>query len=472
MSSPAIWIIFPLCASLLLFIFRRHDGIIWTIGLVLTVLLAWLSWQLPIANTITLELGIAKPSFFITDSFSVLGRLFILNDNSRPALLLIYLSTSVWLGGIRVVKKNRLDIPFGIMAASFLSTALAVKPDLYAILFIELAVFCYIPMLTLPNESSRRSVIRFIVIQTIGMCFILYANWSLDQIDQNTAIISQLTSLILGFAIVLAIFPFQSWLPALVEQSHPFSIGLALFVIPTVILVTLVNIVLRFVLLGITDEIILILRIAASLMVISGGLFVFFEKNLARIMGFAVTIQIGLALFTVSLLGGNLRPSIPTGFFYAQIVIWGATFAIWSFAITLIHDFRNSLDLKATQGIFFQMPFACTALLIAHFSSSGAPLLASFPLLFTAWSSLASSDIVFALISFSGCILLLMIGWRVLRNLFTVTDHQFAYRALEPKIAIALLGIGVVVLFILGIFPQVFLPPLMDLGARLFGMEI
>jgi len=49
---------------------------------------------------------------------------------------------------------------------------------------------------------------------------------------------------------------------------------------------------------------------------------------------------------------------------------------------------------------------------------------------------------------------------------------QFAHENKEPNIAIALMSIGVAILFILGVFPQVFLPPLMDLGAKLFGMGL
>ena len=63
MNSIFIWIMLPIVISIPLFVFRMQKFITNISGFLAATTLAWLAWQLPIGETITLELGVANPSF-------------------------------------------------------------------------------------------------------------------------------------------------------------------------------------------------------------------------------------------------------------------------------------------------------------------------------------------------------------------------------------------------------------------------
>ncbi len=472
MSSPYIWIIFPLITSLILYIFRRRDFIIYIIAISITIFLTWLAWQLPLGSTITLKLRIANPTFIIRDSISVLGRLFILSDHSRPVLLIIYLTMSIWFGAVRLIRKNRTDIPFGLMTAAFLSAALAIKPEINSVLIIGFAIFSLILIIVPPGTNARTGVLRFLVLQTIGLFLILFANWFFlfaTASDQNTIHKPALMGLFLGLAMVLAIFPFHSWNPTLANQVHPISYALVLFLIPTMIIFLFINFINRYLLMGFSEDLFIFLRFVSSLMILSGGISAFLENNLSRMMAYAASVQVGSILLTLNFLEPKWQPFRDIGLYYAQIIVWGMNMALWAFSLAVIQKQRHNLQIQTTKGLIFEAPFISSALLIAVFSVSGVPLLANFPIMMLSWSLLAKEYLVTIMISWLGTSFLFFAGIRILRYLTTPNDKEISWQSKESKVTKVYLTIGILILFALGIFPNYILPYLIHLGGQFIG---
>jgi len=472
MSSPYIWIIFPLITSLLLYIFRRRDTIIWIIAISITIFLTWLAWQIPLGSTITLKLRIANPTLIIHDSISVLGRLFILSDQSRPALLIIYLTMSVWFGAVRFFRKNHTDIPFGLMTAAFLSAALAIKPEIHSVLIIGFAIFSLILIIVPPRTSVSTGVLRFLVLQIIGLFLVLFAKWSFSfaaATDQNAIQIPALVGLFLGLAMVLAIFPFQYWSPTLANQVHPISYALVLFLIPTMIIFLQINFINSYLLMGYSEKLFIYLRIVATFMIVSGGISAFLESNLSRMMAYAAPVQVGSILLTLNFLEPKWQPFRDIGIYYAQIIVWGMNMALWAFSLALIQKKRNDLQLQSVTGLLFEAPFISSALLIAVFSASGAPLLANFPILMLSWSLLTKENFMIIMMSWLGTSFLFFAGIRILRHLTTTKDQEVRWYSSESTITKVYIAVGILILFALGIFPNYLLPYLIHLGGQFCG---
>jgi len=143
--------------------------------------------------------------------------------------------------------------------------------------------------------------------------------------------------------------------------------------------------------------------------------------------------------------------------------------ALWSFSLAVIQKQRNDLEIQSMKGLFFEAPFASSAMLITIFSVSGFPLLASFPILMLSWSTLASKYLSIILFACLATSLLFFAGVRMLINFITPNDQEVKWQRSESTTMTVYLTIGVLINLALGFLPQYLLPYLINLGAQLAG---
>jgi formate hydrogenlyase subunit 3/multisubunit Na+/H+ antiporter MnhD subunit len=113
------------------------------------------------------------------------------------------------------------------------------------------------------------------------------------------------------------------------------------------------------------------------------------------------------------------------------------------------------LRFSAVQGMARKHPLTAAGLILAHFSVAGFPLLAGFPIRLALWEGLASQSLGVAFWFLVGVLGLLTGATRTLAVLVMApqgSDWELQERW-GPGIMI---GIGVLGLFLLGIFPQIF----------------
>jgi NADH-quinone oxidoreductase subunit N len=242
MSAPLLWIVFPGVVAGILYLLRRWKRATHVSGALVALLLAWLAWQLPLGETVSLGRipGLpAETTLHIGTTLTLLGRRFILTNALRPILIMIYLGVAFWFGGAFVARVNRLFIPLGLAIAALLTATLAVEPFLYAALIIEITILICVPILSPPGKPVGRGVLRFLTLQTMGMPFILLAGWASGGVSSNStdpAIILRVAAfLVLGFTLFMAIFPFHTWIPMLAEEAHPYSAAFVFFILPTIV---------------------------------------------------------------------------------------------------------------------------------------------------------------------------------------------------------------------------------------------
>ncbi|MBN2549132.1 MAG: hypothetical protein JXB15_08245 [Anaerolineales bacterium] len=468
MNSPIIWIILPSLAALILYLLRRRERLVHTSGIILVLGLALLAWLLPINEPVSLGLP-GSASFKIGASMIFFGRQFTLDETTRPLVILIYLGVGLWFGGGYAARVDRLFIPLGVAIAALLTAALAVQPILYAVLIIQIVAIVSIPLLAPPGKPIAHGVIRFISFQTMGVCFILFANWLLGvvQTDPEKANLTLLTTLLfgLGVALLAGIFPFHTWVPMLAEEAPPYATAFVFFVIPTA--VSFVGLDYLNQLVDITDLRLLsnALRWSGILMVVISGLWAAFERHLGRIFGFAILTQIGMALLAVSL-GFSDQPGSPgLRIFFAQLLPQGIGIAVWALALSILRDHLQGVDplYRQVQGLAHRLPVTAGCLLLAIFSLAGLPLLANFPGNVALWSALIDESLSAAILSLFGCAMLFAAGLRTMAVLFTGLDEP-SWKINEPAAPAMLMILGAAMLLILGLFPQWFIPMMSSLG--------
>jgi formate hydrogenlyase subunit 3/multisubunit Na+/H+ antiporter MnhD subunit len=118
------------------------------------------------------------------------------------------------------------------------------------------------------------------------------------------------------------------------------------------------------------------------------------------------------------------------------------------------------------QGIARQFPVASSAVLLAHFSLAGLPLLAGFPVLSSLWVQLAAISVPNVVWCFLGSVGLMVGGFRSLA-VMVMGPEVLPVGEREGLIQWIFLMIGIFGLFLFGFFPQWIYPLFSDLVGSL-----
>jgi NADH-quinone oxidoreductase subunit N len=454
LNAPQIWILIPGFSGLILFLLRRWYRSTVLAGVILTCLLALMAWVLPIGKMI--EFG--PLTFQIDESFFVLGRRFVLENGDRPLLTMVYILAAFWFGAAYIARAGRMLVPLGLAVVALLTAALAVELFLYAALFVEMAVLVSVPILLIPGRPLSRGILRYIVLQTIGMPFILFTEWMLTGVETSpgdiTMVMRAAAILGLGFMFLLAIVPFHTWVPMLAEDSHPYAVSFVLILLPWMIFLFGLGFLDRYTWLRNNEQVYELLRLAGVLMVLTGGIGAVFQRHLGRILGFAVILETGFTLLAAGIQGG-------TWLTFVLLFPRALAFGVWSLALAYLWNQGQKLDYQNLQGAGRSLPVVAAAMVLAQFSVAGFPLLAGFPMKLVLWDQVAAQSGWQALFSLLGCIGLFASGLRSLAVFVTGPDDH-PWKITESWQFLLLLGAGLAVLLLVGIFPQLFLPSLIS----------
>jgi formate hydrogenlyase subunit 3/multisubunit Na+/H+ antiporter MnhD subunit len=194
-------------------------------------------------------------------------------------------------------------------------------------------------------------------------------------------------------------------------------------------------------------------------MVASGGFFAAVQSHIGRMMGYAAIAEVGLIIVAMS-----LRSLEIVNITFLLLIPRGLELAVWAFALSIIKRKVYSLRFNDLQGLARNYPITVTALMLAHLSMTGFPLLAGFPSRIALWQELAGQSLIISFWTFLGLFGLLVAAIRTL-DVFVIAEQNTAWELNESWSQITILGLGVIGLFILGIFPQVLQPFLVNLPA-------
>lgn len=469
MNAPQIWIVLPGLISILLIVFQRWRRIGAFIGAILTVALATFAWIAPIGEKFKLLFWTIE----ISDTLYVLGRRFILTSNDRPILIIIYLATAFWIVGSAFFRSERLFTPLSLDVSVLLVAALAIEPFLYAAVILEVVVLVCVPLLITSESKGNRGVVRLLTFQTLAMPFILFTGWLLAGVEVNlddSSLVPQAAILMaIGFGLLFSIFPFHSWIPLLAEEAHPIPASFVFFILPLVIGLFGINFAERFSWLYTTSWLYVYLRLSGVLMVILGSMWSIFQKNLGRLMGFAVITEIGLSLLTLSLGLGEIQNRPLMGMYFTLLLPRGISYGLWAISLAILHNDRKSLDYQNILGTGYQFPIAVAGLTIAVLSLIGFPLTAGFSGNTNLWQYLIQQFPLAAKISLLGSVGLLIGYFRGLSAMLQSTEET-VWRAHEKAGERVLVILASISLIILGIFPQVYMTKLLNMGLTFLNL--
>ncbi|HET6597050.1 MAG TPA: proton-conducting transporter membrane subunit [Anaerolineales bacterium] len=407
-----------------------------------------------IAQFVPIEVALRVGSFSlrIDSGLTILGRSLVILPTEGSLLALIYGAAALWFFGAEASKTATRLVPLGFVIIALMVASIAVQPFLYAALFIEMAILISIPMLTSIYRPPGRGVVRFLIYQTLAMPFILLAGWLLAGVEASPgdlALAAQSAAMLgMGFAFLLAIFPLYSWIPLLIEENSPYLVGFLLWILPTVTIIFGAGFLDRYSWLRSSSQLILALRYVGLLMVVTGGAFAAFQRHLGRIMAYGSIAETGFSLLALSL---DLRLGIPILFLLIPARALGL--AVWSLSLTIIKENVETMQFSAARGILRVTPLASAGMIVAALSAGAFPLLAGFPSRLALWEGLSRESISAALWMAVGIAGLLTSAVRSLA-VISMADEHTGWTPRESFTQLTMLGLGMIGLVLLGLFPQ------------------
>jgi multicomponent Na+:H+ antiporter subunit D len=459
MTAPLIWIVLPLLFSILLVILPRERWIAY-LGALASLSLAALAFWLP--PDTAQRLG--PVSLRIDSTLGLFGRQISLATADQTVLVLIYGIGALWFFGTLAVGNARRIVPFGLAVIALLVASLAVLPFLYAALIIEMAVLLSVPLLVQPGQRPGRGLMRFLIYQTLAMPFILFAGFLLSGVDVGPGDIGLVTQaailLGLGFAFLLAVFPLYTWVPLLAEEAPPYAVGFILTVFPTFSLIFGLNFMDRYSWLRDTAQFADLLRIVGLLMIVTSGVWAAFQRHLGRIFAYTAVAETGISLLAISLPDKQIGLQI----IFSLLVPRAVSLAVWAMSISIFQKQIPDLNFDNLRGLVRAFPVATAGLVLANLALAGAPLMASFPLRQALWEKLAQFSFSSAL-WFGFASLGLWIG--ALRSLtaLVAAPEDMPWKSEESWDQRILISLGLLALFVFGLFPQWTQPFLASLSA-------
>jgi formate hydrogenlyase subunit 3/multisubunit Na+/H+ antiporter MnhD subunit len=447
MNAPTLWIIVPIFLGILL-LFINNQRALTIVGGSLAVVLAAIAQFVPIEVAMT----IGSYSLKIDSSLTVLGRVLLIQPFEGSLLALIYGAAALWFFGAEASGRATRIVPLGYMIIGLMVASIAVEPFLYAALFIEMAILISIPMLTSIYRPPGKGVVRFLIYQTLAMPFILLAGWLLAGVEASPGdsdLAAQSGAMLgLGFAFLLAIFPLYNWIPLLLEEISPYTVGFLLWILPTMTVIFGAGFLDRYSWLRSSTQLLLALRYVGLLMVVTGGVFAAFQRHLGRIMAYGAIAETGFSILALSL---DLRLGIPILFLLIPARALGL--AVWSLSLTIIRENVETMRFGAARGVLRITPLAGAGMIVATLSTAAFPLLAGFPARLALWESLSQVSLSAALWMTVGIVGLLTSAFRSLA-VISMADEHTTWKLRENPAQMTMLGLGILGLFILGLFPQ------------------
>lgn len=388
-------------------------------------------------------------------TWSILGRSFNLDPGARPAVGFLYLSGAFLFGGGWLANPNRYIFPAGILSLALVAGSLLIQPFVFAAVFLELTAMTAVLILATSEYPAQRGGLRLLALYTLAMMAILLSGWMLSIAGVTTAtpeLARQISLLlVIGFAVLMAVPPFHLWLPTAAEETNPYALSFVTVILQSAGLFFLLRFLDTYAWLRESPGLFYGLRAAGVVMVGFGGLAALSQQSFSKLMAYALVADFGVALLAV----GSGTPAgyeLALGLSAVRVVGLG----VWALGLSVIRGQAGGDNLKALAGAGYRLPLASAASIVGLLSIAGLPLTAGFPARWALLSAIGPEHVIATAAVVLSILMTSAGAIRWIGVLFRVVPFQASHVSRFAERVLLGSGIGLCLLF--GVFPQLLFP--------------
>jgi formate hydrogenlyase subunit 3/multisubunit Na+/H+ antiporter MnhD subunit len=443
------------------YVFRRWATLSALLSIGTTLALGAAIVLLPLGRTVELW----GRQIVMGGTVTFLGRELVLEEVDRLAIAFLYLTAAGIFTLAWQVSPGAMLFPIGLAVLSLLSGSLLIRPLIYAVLLIELAIALSVFALQIEGRAPTQGGLQYLSLGLLAMPGLLVIHWLMDRYaltpDDTGLLQASAILLALSFALLLGSIPFHLWMPSVASDGEPLA---------SAFVFTVNNGAVWFLLLAFLEsypDLTGYARFApfatgvGTAMVVVGGVLAASQRSLGRLVGYAALIDSGVALLALGMESAQ-------GLAIAFLSLFARPFGLALMASGLKGLLSKSGpgDVPdALRGVGWKAPWSTLAFLVGGLSTAGLPISVGFAARWALYRALALSDlpsVVLMMLASVGvmvglCRALATFFWRPQSSVGEAGETQWGI-ASEGVLRAVLTVLGVAACLGVGLFPQLLAP--------------
>lgn len=398
-------------------------------------------------------------------TLSLLGRELVLRDFDRVAIAFLYFTGAATFALAWWVSPRSLLLPAGLVSLSLLSGSLLIRPLIYAVLLLQVALAVSVFALQREDRAPTRGGLQYLSFSLLALPGLLTIHWLMDRYaltPENVALLdASAVLLVLSFALLLGSVPFHTWIPALTGDGDLLASGFVLSVNHGAVWFLMLSFLATYPEFGAHADFASLSSTAGLAMVVVGGLFAAAQRRPERLVGYGALIDSGAALIAMGIYSER-------GLALALLGLMVRPFGLvlMSAGLQLLRLPGQADDgLEALRGVAWRSPGGALAFLVGGMSIAGMPITAGFAARWALYRALAPSQLGSALLLVASSVGLMIGIWRTFSVLLQrpLLPEGEQHEAETPVPARGPLVRGLVAALVLasiciGLWPQIITP--------------
>jgi multicomponent Na+:H+ antiporter subunit D len=494
--GPIILVALPLLAAVVTYLLRRLTILAAAVSALTMGLLAVLCWRLPLdrsAFVLGQEVGFGRPVV-------ALGQNLMLSPAGQMWLVFVFALAAVFYLFAWRISQGRSFFAFSLVVIALYVLVVLLQTFVLSVLVLAISATLLVFILQAGQLTWIRGAQRYLVVTLLAVPFLLLAAWFVDQSalyfqdverlaggsSVMAGVLSQammrraLLPAAIGFGLLLAAFPFGTWMPAIAADAPPMVSAFVFTAGQSMALYLALSFLDGAPALLQDPSTLVAVQLAGLVMAASGGVMAAVQHDFGRLFGYAALSDLGILLLA---LGSGGSQGLRLAFLHG--ISRSVSITLIAAALAVLRHRATTDRFDRLCGMGRHLPVATAGLVLGGLALAGFPGTAGFA---THWavrratwnwvqplSPLAEGGTppvtgivpaqewlwvltLFALLASSVGII---IG--ILRGLRAMQGPDAGQGVARQPILASLLVLGLVALsLVLGLYPQLFLEPLSD----------
>jgi formate hydrogenlyase subunit 3/multisubunit Na+/H+ antiporter MnhD subunit len=374
LSGPLVLLVLPLLAAGVTYLVRRWSLLAAWISAATAAVLAILCLRLPLdrsALVLGREVAFGQPVV-------VLGRTLVLDPAGQMWLAFMFaVSAALYLIAWRI-SQGRSFFPFSLAILGLYSLVVTLQEFPLGVLVFALAAALTVLVIQAGQLGSIRGAQRFLVITLLAVPCLLGSAWLAGQsellLGEAEMVRNALLLAAMGFGLLMAVFPFTSWMPTVAADAPPI-VAAFVFLAGQAMALFLGFMFMRDAQLSLRDPAIVTgLQVAGLVMATVGGIMAATQRDFGRLVGYAAVSDLGYLLLALGVGGGQ-------GLHLALLhtVSRAVSITLLAASLAILRHRATTDDFARLRGVARRLPVATIGLILGALGLAGFPFTAGFP---------------------------------------------------------------------------------------------